>query len=192
MPRYQRHCRIKHCVTKDCASMLANPDNNGASFQVSTQFNTLHSSHSNQSAKHGISVYAASSSHNAQCAIACAPSLAYRYYKLLPFPHEPEGAGADSTAEGQFETRTINNLDLLEQKLGRSYWSMKNGFIETTKSKLLELKQRLDTRDRNALLACIKLGWVRDAEVVIGPQADAKSTSETKDHSTCMLPNNRA
>ena len=191
LPRYQRHCRIKHCVTKDVASMLANPDNNGASFQVPTQFNTLHCSHSNQSPDHGISLYTASSSPDAQCAIACAPSLVYRYYKL-PFPHQPGEACADSTVEGQFETRQINNLDLLEQKLGRSYWSMENGYIETTKSKLLELKLRLDNRDRNALLASIKVGLVRDAEVVLVPQADSKSMTQKNDESACVSRNNHA
>ena len=179
--QYQRRCHIKHCVTNDVTSMHANPENNGASFQVATQFNTLQCSHSNKSPEHGINLKAVPPSQGAQCALACAPSLVYRHYKL-PFAQNPGEAPA-LASQGQREKRQVNNLDLLEQKLGRAYWSMRNGCLETTTSKLQELRLRLEDCDRNALLATIKVGWVRDAEVVLARGASGAKCTKSKSES---------
>lgn len=147
---------LRHVATTGVMHQLADPENRGALFQVASQFNTLEFLDDAMVPENGVGMYIHDPTQGPRCAIACAPALVHRTY-LYMF-----GNGR----RGQRRDRQLNNLSALHTLLGKTYFTLKNGYLQSTREQLTALNEKLSQFPRRLLLDAIKVGLVVDAEVV--------------------------
>lgn len=160
-------------VVDDVRKLHAAPRNNGALFQVASQFNLLEMIGPEVTPEHGVTIYANDPTQGPACAIAAGAATVYRNY------FAPVGGTIGQTKVRQHD----GFADLgaaVAQALGKpsgSLWTMRNGYAMFTRSGL-ELMSRhvasLDDSHRDALRQrlCIGLHWdveVTDIAALPGP-----------------------
>lgn len=110
-----------------------------AVFQAASQFNCLEFQNSYMIPENGITEYVYDYTQGPACALACAAGTLYR--NCL-----------------QTETTQINNLCELEAKLP-NYWTVKNGYVFSDKTKIMELNKKLyDIKNLNSLRDYVRIG----------------------------------
>jgi hypothetical protein len=141
-----------HCVVGDVLEM--HHQHPRATFQAASQLNCLEFAQPNATPEHGVSIYAHDHTQGPACALACASGTIFRNYFATPSTNPPGVIG--QSADSQF-----NNLDELERFLDNSthhYWSVKNGYTNSTRDGLELLNQILSTLPSEDLVKMIKVG----------------------------------
>lgn len=115
-------------IYSDATSLHLDPSNEGASFQVASQFNFLEMPNPNITPQHGVSDYQYDHTQGPACAIACGAATIYRNYFL------------------QHTTQQFNGLSLMETLIENEkyqYWKMKNGYALLNTCTINELNEIL-------------------------------------------------
>jgi hypothetical protein len=157
-------------ILADVRDLLAAPENEGALFQVASQFNLLEMVSPHVTPEDGVAGYLHDHTQGPACAVAAGAATIFRNY-FVPF---------DGNI-GQTSLRQLDGLaDLaaaLSQQLGvqpQHLWTMKNGYVLPTRESLSRIENYLEVRDELALddLRCrLRIGVQWDVEVT---QAEGK------------------
>ncbi|EED30521.1 conserved hypothetical protein [gamma proteobacterium NOR5-3] len=139
---------LEHIVVDDILDVQADPNNAGDMFQVASQFNTLEFPGPEVTPESGVTTYAFDKTQGPACALAAAPATVFRNY-FAPVDKQ----------SGQRADRQINNLATLEQKLtGGPYWTVKNGYIDSTAEQLIALDAALQHGALEDLMGHVRIG----------------------------------
>jgi hypothetical protein len=158
---------VRHDATEDVLLDHALPQNRNALFQVASQFNCLEFIHAGVIPEHGITMYANDPTQGPACAIAAGPATVYRNYFV----------NMDSQ-EGQTEHCQLNTLSLLEDVVGNQggkYWTVQNGYTNSTQYKLQELCKKmgsLGAEELDCWRDCIQIGLQTDAQVTFSDRGE--------------------
>lgn len=157
--------RVSHELVGDVLELHALPQNQGALFQVASQFNCLEFPDPRTVPEHGVTSYAHDPTQGPACSLAAAAATVYRNY-FAPVPAPVPGAPARSDA-GQTTAHQIDNLDALARTLGQpgEFWHVENGYTFSSTAQLAALRTVLDKHDREELLGQVKIGLQRDVGV---------------------------
>lgn len=171
--------RIKVSVVKgDVRLMHQAPENNGALFQVASQFNLLEMISPDITPEHGVTRYQNDPTQGPACAIAAGAATIYRNY----FAQIDGG-------EGQTEERQLNGLEDIGIALSRStglpigdLWEMRNGYALAKQTGLETITTHLKSiseEDIDRLREKLKIGLHSDVEVTeaTGPNIPLVSQS---------------
>jgi hypothetical protein len=152
------------CVTGEARAMHADPELEGALFQVASQFNLLEMTGPSVTPEDGVTRYSGDHTQGPACAIAAGAATIYRNY-FAPVHGEI----------GQTRERQINALagvgGALSSKLGRpvsELWQMRNGYALCTAEGLDGITRLLADGDdglRDDLRARLAIGLHRNVEV---------------------------
>jgi hypothetical protein len=152
------------CVTGEARAMHADPEPEGALFQVASQFNLLEMTGPSITPEDGVTRYASDHTQGPACAIAAGAATIYRNY-FAPVDGEI----------GQTRERQIDALaevgTALSAKLGRpvsELWQMRNGYALCTREGLDAITCLLAEGDealRDELRARLAIGLHRNVEV---------------------------
>lgn len=149
-------------VIGDSRKLHLDTNNNGSVIQVASQFNCLEMGSPNMVPENGIVCYQYDRTQGPACAIPCAAGTAWRNYCTQLLSVENPGQRAESQ---------INNLADIENILkartnGKSFWTVKNGYVESTDDQLVELNKLLqDQLLVNQLKQVLRIGVHWDTEV---------------------------
>jgi hypothetical protein len=162
-------------IEGDVRALHAEPENEGATFQVASQFNLLEMVGPDVSPEDGVTRYAYDRTQGPACAIAAGAGTIFRNY-LAPV--------GDRT--GQTADRQLDGLADLEAELARQMgvtgrlWEMRNGYALPDRDRLGKVEAHLAARgeaDRDALRALLRVGVHRDVGVTEpGAAPDARVT----------------
>lgn len=147
-------------VTGDVRAMHADPANQGALFQVASQFNLLEMIGPDVTPEDGVSRYAGDHTQGPACAVAAGAATIWRNY-FAPVNGLP----------GQTATRQIDALADLGAALGNEgerLWRMRNGYALCTRDGLAEIEARLAAASAgqvDALRDLLRIGLHWDVEV---------------------------
>lgn len=122
-------------VVADAQQLHLDERNNGALFQVASQFNLLEMTSPNVAPECGVGIYENDHTQGPACAVAAGAGTIYRNY------FAPLNGQIGQTANNQ-----INCLADLGEALGNSddqLWKMQNGYAMATQEGLFEINQRL-------------------------------------------------
>jgi len=158
----------------DVRTRLADPANDGAVFQVASQFNLLEMVDPSITPEDGVTIYEDDPTQGPACAIAAGAATVYRNYF----------ADVDG-AIGQTATRQIDTLRAFGDAIAASQkvdvgdlWTMQNGYALGTPDGVARIASALrsvsDDR-RNELRGLIGVGIHRDIEIT-SPRLDAPHT----------------
>lgn len=147
----------------DVRKLHADPENEGATFQVASQFNLLEMVGPDVTPEDGVTRYAYDRTQGPACAIAAGAGTIWRNY-LAPAGNRP----------GQTADRQIDALAHLETELARQLgvrgrlWDMRNGYALPDRDRLAEIERHLaalDEAERDVLRALLRVGVHRDVGV---------------------------
>lgn len=147
-------------VTGDVRAMHADPANQGALFQVASQFNLLEMIGPEVTPEDGVSRYAADHTQGPACAVAAGAATIFRDY-FAPVNGQ----------SGQTATRQVDALADLGAALGNQgerLWRMRNGYALCTREGLDEIAARLSSASAaeiDALRDLLRIGLHWDVEV---------------------------
>ena len=159
-----RQCSTVRCVSGDVRAMHADPELEGALFQVASQFNLLEMTGPSVTPDDGVTRYSGDHTQGPACAIAAGAATIYRNYCA------PVGGELGQTRERQIDA--LGPLGAaLSTKLGRpvsELWQMRNGYALCTGEGLDAITRLLANGDENlrdALRAQLAVGLHRNVEV---------------------------
>lgn len=144
-------------VVADIQRLHMRPENEGALFQVASQFNLLEMVHPSVTPEMGVGRYERDQTQGPACALACLAGTIYRNYFV------PIGGGI-----GQTSDRQINCLADFSGLLGapdRFLWEMRNGYALPTEDSLHAVNKYLATMEVDSLRAALRIGVHADTEV---------------------------
>ena len=142
----------------DVQHLHLDPDNQGACFQVASQFNTLEMVSPDVTPEDGIDRYAHDRTQGPACAIACGAGTIHRNY-LVP---------GDGQA-GQTATRQIDCLEDVAAALGVTI-AMRNGYALPPEAELRRISEtlaRADADDLDAIGSQLRIGLQHHTEVTL-------------------------
>ena len=173
---------FKHIVTQDVALLHCDPDNEGAIFQVASQFNCLEMKSADARPNQGVTIYSGDHTQGPACAMACPAALVYRNYFV-------EHTNNAETYNGQC-TRQIDNLEDIGGLLGNmneTYWTMRNGYvIVDNHEKLGELSNKiLKVVRRKNIIQALRVGVHWSTSVVDNQKIATKK--EPLKHRVCQV-----
>ena len=162
----------------DVRKLLANEENQGATFQVASQFNLLEMPSPTVTPDEGIGAYEHDHTQGPVCAVAAGPGTIYRQYFSLG-------------GMGQTAGRQINCLEPVHQELCRSLsqstdkplWSMLNGYALFSSDQARRLKAHVETLaepDKDRLRELLQIGVMADTQVTMD-----ESTTHTISQAYC-------
>ena len=148
--------RIHHEAVDDILELHGLSENEGALFQVASQFNCLEFLSPEAVPEDGVSAYAWDATQGPACALAAAAATVYRNY------FAPVNGQTGQTRDNQ-----IDNLAGLAQALGDrgKFWDVRNGHTFGSAEQLAALADELSRHDRDALLGEVRIGLQRDVGV---------------------------
>lgn len=157
------------CVTGEARAMHADPEFEGALFQVASQFNLLEMTSPSVTPEDGVTRYVTDRTQGPACAVAAGAATIYRNY-FAPVGDE----------SGQTRDRQIDALaqvgGALSATLNRpvtDLWTMRNGYALCTRDGLRAITDLLDRcteEDRDDLRARLAIGLHRDVQVTDVPE----------------------
>lgn len=144
-------------VVADVQRLHMRPENEGALFQVASQFNLLEMVGPSVTPEMGVERYEYDLTQGPACALACLAGTIYRNYFV------PCGSGV-----GQTKGRQIDCLTDIARLLGapdRFLWEMRNGYALPTEDSLHVINKLLDSTDLDNLRAALRIGVHADTQV---------------------------
>ncbi len=167
LPRKGRRTKLA-CLQGDVRALHRQRANEGALFQVASQFNLLEMVSPRVTPELGVTRYADDPTQGPGCAIAAGAATIYRNY-FAPVDGEP----------GQTAQRQIDALqplgEALAARLGRplhQLWTMRNGYALCTEAGLADIgcwRRSAPEDDVEALRARLQIGLHSDVEVTDAP-----------------------
>ena len=165
------------CVTGDARAMHADPELEGALFQVASQFNLLEMTGPSVTPEDGVTRYSGDHTQGPACAIAAGAATIYRNY-FAPVDGEI----------GQTRDRQLDALAhmgaALSSKLDRpvsDLWTMRNGYALCTEDGLDAITRLLAEGDdelRLDLTGWLAVGMHRDVEVTDAHEGQRRFVSQ--------------
>jgi hypothetical protein len=157
---YSKVMRVSQIVG-NIDELHATNSNEGAVFQVASQFNLLEMSNPDITPEMGIGRYQFDLTQGPTCAIACGAGTIFRNY-LVPIKDKI----------GQAKDRQINCLDDFENLIGskNQFWSMQNGYLIPSQTGLLDFKFKfsaLSESEKDTIFSHLRIGIQKDTEVTI-------------------------
>jgi len=152
-------------VVADVQQLHLDPENEGALFQVASQFNLLEMTGPSVTPEQGIGIYQFDRTQGPACAIACGAATVFRNYFV-----ELEGQ------IGQSENLQIDCLAELGQALGNiddCLWAMLNGYALPSSEGLEQIVAQIAACDPPALdklRGALRIGVQHAAEVTLEPR----------------------
>ena len=147
-------------ITTHWHELHRQPENNGAVFQIATNFNGLSSVSSNETPEDGIEGYRASVCEGAVAASSCGAAVAFRNYLL------PLGDGK----VGQTSSDQLNLLSSLSSVVGDVRWDIANGIIDADLSSLAKINRKISSfspSQLDSIRESIRIGLHLDTEVTL-------------------------
>ena len=152
------------CVTGEARAMHADPELEGALFQVASQFNLLEMTGPDVTPEDGVTRYVTDRTQGPACAVAAGAATIYRNY------FAPVGDGIGQTSDRQIDALARVG-EALSAKLNRpvaELWTMRNGYALCTREGLraiTELLEHCADEDRDDLRGRLAIGRHRDVQV---------------------------
>ncbi|WP_341368588.1 hypothetical protein [Yoonia sp. BS5-3] len=149
---------VEEMVT-DVQHLHTYPENEGAVFQVASQFNLLEMIGPSVTPEMGVARYEHDRTQGPACALACLAGTIYRNYFV------PLKGGI-----GQSTDRQIDCLADIGVMLGAGQdflWDMRNGYALPTSESLHLINARLAQLDADAVRAALRVGVHRDVQVTL-------------------------
>ena len=137
-------------IYSDATSLHIDPSNEGATFQVASQFNFLEMPNPNITPQHGVSNYQYDNTQGPACAIACGAATIYRNYFL------------------QHTTQQFNGLSYIEALIENEkyqFWRIKNGYALLNTCTITELNNILEREKQ--LGKYLRVGIQHGAQVTL-------------------------
>jgi hypothetical protein len=159
-----RERSVVQCVSGDVRAMHADPELEGALFQVASQFNLLEMTGPSVTPEHGVTRYAEDHTQGPACAIATGAATIYRNY------FAPVAGGIGQTRERQINALAAVGA-ALSSKLGwpmSELWQMRNGYALCRTKGLDGITRLLADGDedlREELRGRLAIGLHRNVEV---------------------------
>lgn len=126
-------------VVGDILTQHSKPENRGALFQAASQFNCLEFGGPNVTPEDGITNYQNDHTQGPACSLVTPAGTLYRnYFVEVTCPN-------GSKQYGQTFNCQINNLENLQSIVGSQYFRVKNGYTNSSKTKLTELNSILES-----------------------------------------------
>ncbi len=153
-------------VVADVQDLCADPANEGALFQVASQFNLLEMAGPSVVPEDGVGRYEQDQTQGPACAIAAGAGTIYRNYFA-----EVEGQ------TGQTAERQINCLEAVGAALGNEQedlWRMENGYALASDAGLRrvgEQLRRMSTTEKDRLRGRLQVGIQEETEVTLSREA---------------------
>lgn len=157
--------RIKvEMAVGDVGEMHELAENEGALFQVASQFNLLEMTSPNVTPEQGVTRYAYDHTQGPVCAMAAGAATIYRNYFVLVdgMPGQTEHRQIDCLTEMGEALSVATGLSVPE------LWTMTNGYALATEDGLDAISRHLDAlpeEETDALRAKLRIGLHRDVEV---------------------------
>ena len=155
------HIKLSEVVA-DVQKLHTLPENNGATFQVASQFNLLEMASPDVTPEQGVNGYYFDKTQGPACAIACGAGTIYRNYFV------DLGTQIGQTAHKQIDC--LSDVGAILNNRERKLWAMTNGYAlansEGLKSISRELSGLTET-DYEALKGKLRIGVQNNAEVTI-------------------------
>ena len=126
-------------ITEDVKTLHNRKENNGALFQVASQFNLLEMTNPSITPEMGVDIYEQDPTQGPACAVSCGAGTIYRNY-FLTIDGYP----------GQTSTRQIDCLSELAVEFNNDkhhLWIMKNGYPILTKDGLLNITKQIESKN---------------------------------------------
>jgi O-acetyl-ADP-ribose deacetylase (regulator of RNase III) len=172
---------FKHIVTQDVALLHCDPKNEGAIFQVASQFNCLEMKSADARPNQGVTIYSGDHTQGPACAMACPAALVYRNYFV-------EHTKNDKIYKGQC-AHQIDNLEDINEMLGNmneTYWTMRNGYvIVNDDKKLQEVSNKIVEVERENIIQALRVGVHWSTSVVDNQKIATKK--EPLKHRVCQV-----
>lgn len=152
-------------VVGDVKTLHQSAQNEGALFQVASQFNLLEMVNPSQTPELGVGIYEHDHTQGPACAIAAGAGTIYRNYFV------PVNGRIGQTTDNQ-----IDCLHLVGTALGNDtsrLWTMRNGYALPSAAGLQEICQRILAMrepERDALRQKLRIGIQRQTQVTTVPQ----------------------
>jgi len=152
----------------------------GALFQAASQLNCLEMPSCHVTPEAGVTGYQFDRTQGPACALACAGTIVRNYFVDVEALSSSDWitrqhwqhAGIKHKQLGQRADLQINTLDEVEEavlaSLGRSYWVVRNGYLQPDKAHLYELANHVVPHQeaaRDALMSKVKIGLHTDVAV---------------------------
>jgi hypothetical protein len=143
-------------------SIHLDPENNGAVFQVASQFNLLEMVGPHVSPERGVGIYENDFTQGPACAISCGAGTIYRNYFV--------------NINGEIGQSRDNQIDCLSElgaklnNLTMDFWSMQNGYALSTKDALIRLSEILNSKTKqeyDELKGLLKVGIQWNTQVTL-------------------------
>ena len=173
---------FKHIATPDVALLHCDPDNEGAIFQVASQFNCLEMQSAYARPNQGVTIYSGDHTQGPACAMACPAALVYRNYFV-------EHTKNDAIHKGQC-AHQIDNLEdigkLLEND-SKNLWTMTNGYVIVDNRENLGYisNQILTVVGRDRIIQALRVGVHWSTSVVDYP--NIAKNEKPLDHRVCQV-----
>jgi hypothetical protein len=160
-------------VVADVQDLHVDPDNQGAMFQVASQFNLLEMAAPSVTPEEGVGIYERDNTQGPACAIAAGAGTIYRNYFAMVGKNRGSSSEMMGRERGQSAGRQINCLKEVGEALGnedRKLWTMRNGYALATRSGLETIAERLGSvseTEREELRGRLRIGLQLDTEVTL-------------------------
>ncbi len=150
-------------IVGDAQALHANANNDGALFQVASQFNLLEMPGPEVTPERGVGCYENDRTQGPACAVAAGAGTIYRNY-FIPV-HGKVGQSADNQVDclagiGMALGNSVNRL-----------WEMSNGYAMASENGLVEIDEKLRGSDKaeiDALRGLLQIGIQWDTQVTLG------------------------
>lgn len=155
-------------VVADVQKLHMAPENEGAMFQVASQFNLLEMVSPGVAPERGVDGYESDRTQGPACAIACGAGTIYRNYFV------PVGNQIGQTRDLQIDCLDEIGKALRNEEL--ALWKMQNGYALASEAGLIHIRKhikKLAPEDYDKLMEQLKVGIQWETEVTIN---DNKST----------------
>lgn len=155
-------------VIANVADLHKDPANDGAVFQVASQFNLLEMVSPSVTPLDGVDGYEHDRTQGPACAIACGGATIYRNYFAVVDPRSPDMLG-------QTDTRQFDCLADLGAVLGNgdeSLWTVRNGYCLPSPAGLRSVSAAISgmsDEERSYFAGLLRVGVHADVEVTLGP-----------------------
>jgi len=172
---------FKHIETPDVALLHCDPKNEGAIFQVASQFNCLEMINVDTTPNQGVTIYSDDHTQGPACAMACPAALVYRNYFV---EHTKNG----QTHKGQC-SHQIDNLEDINILLGNmngEYWTMTNGYVIVNDDKKLgDISNKIVVVERENIIQALRVGVHWSTSIV--DYLNITTNKKPLDHRVCQV-----
>ncbi len=168
-------------VVADVTDLHTDPANNGAIFQVASQFNLLEMVGPSVTPLDGVDGYHYDKTQGPACAIACGGATIFRNYFVTVDHRAADENG--QTELGQTNERQIDTLADLGGVLGNgdgSLWEMRNGYCLPSASGLRSVSTALGVmsdEERGYFASLLQVGVHADVEVTLGDAGNSHTSN---------------